>query len=193
MKWYVKPLVALGLLACICFLCRQNSDLKKEKDRLEQNQRTLSSDLKRYLTKDSLNGVQIRALNLSKSELEEYQAELVKRLDDRNIKIKNLLAALNTETEVRIDTILEVRTDTLYLGCVEYDDGYNKVKACYSKDNKAHLTLSVKDSIDIILHNHYKHRFLWWQWGSKTTLADVITHNPHSQISGAKIIFTSNK
>lgn len=44
------------------------------------------------------------------------------------------------------------------------------------------LTYSVRDSITTIVYREYKHRFLWWKWGTKGYKVKVVNFNPHSTL-----------
>lgn len=44
------------------------------------------------------------------------------------------------------------------------------------------LAYSVRDSVSTIVHRDYKHRFLWWRWGTKGYRVKVINYNPHARL-----------
>lgn len=44
------------------------------------------------------------------------------------------------------------------------------------------LTYSVRDSITTIVYREYKHRILWWKWGTKGYKVKVVNFNPHSTL-----------
>lgn len=45
------------------------------------------------------------------------------------------------------------------------------------------LRYAVRDSFSTIVYREYKHRFLWWRWGTKGYRVKVVNYNPHSTIS----------
>ena len=60
-------------------------------------------------------------------------------------------------------------------------------------DRWAHFTLSMKppdttlvytvsDSVATIVYREYKHKFLWWRWGTKGYKVKVVNFNPHATI-----------
>ena len=46
----------------------------------------------------------------------------------------------------------------------------------------------VRDSIETIVEREYKHKFLWWRWGTKGYNVKIINHNPHSHFYYSKYI-----
>lgn len=50
------------------------------------------------------------------------------------------------------------------------------------------LRYSVRDSITTVVVREYKHRFLWWRWGTKGYHVKVVNHNPHSTLLYKKFV-----
>lgn len=44
------------------------------------------------------------------------------------------------------------------------------------------MTYSIRDSITTLIYREYKHKFLWWKWGTKGYKVKVINFNPHSTV-----------
>lgn len=44
------------------------------------------------------------------------------------------------------------------------------------------MTYSIRDSITTLIYREYKHKFLWWKWGTKGFKVKVINFNPHSTV-----------
>lgn len=44
------------------------------------------------------------------------------------------------------------------------------------------LVYSVRDSVVTFVYREYKHRFLWWKWGTKGYKVKVVNFNPHATI-----------
>lgn len=45
-----------------------------------------------------------------------------------------------------------------------------------------------RDSLTQYIERIYKHRFLWWKWGTKGYRVHIVNHNPHSKIDYADYI-----
>ena len=44
------------------------------------------------------------------------------------------------------------------------------------------LTYKARDSLQCLVARQYKHKFLWWRWGTKSYDIKVINFNPHSTL-----------
>lgn len=44
------------------------------------------------------------------------------------------------------------------------------------------LVYSVRDSVVTFVYREYKHKFLWWKWGTKGYKVKVVNFNPHATI-----------
>ena len=44
------------------------------------------------------------------------------------------------------------------------------------------LVYSVRDSVLTLVYREYKHKFLWWRWGTKGYKVKVVNFNPHATI-----------
>ena len=75
----------------------------------------------------------------------------------------------------------------LKLGQIEAQQRYEYA------DRWAHFTLSMKppdttlaytvsDSVLTLVYREYKHKFLWWRWGTKGYKVKVVNFNPHATI-----------
>ena len=52
------------------------------------------------------------------------------------------------------------------------------------------LVYSVRDSIKTIIYREYKHKFLWWRWGTKGYKVKIINFNPNSTIDYSNFVTT---
>ena len=50
------------------------------------------------------------------------------------------------------------------------------------------LDYSVRDSLSAYVSREYKHRFLWWRWGTKGYNVSVVSHNPKCKVEYSKYI-----
>ena len=111
---------------------------------------------------------------------------------------KQVLAdrALLKELELKISEIeaenrmLLGTRDTVYLSLgrdsvLRYSDKW--ADFAYYEDRKR-LEYAVRDSISTIIARDYKHRFLWWRWGTKGYTVYIVNHNPRSRIYYNKYI-----
>ena len=55
-------------------------------------------------------------------------------------------------------------------------------------EDKKRLEYSVRDSVTTIISRDYKHRFLWWRWGTKGYSVYIVNHNPRGKVYYNKYI-----
>ena len=102
--------------------------------------------------------------------------------------IKSLqLKVAQVEAENRM--LLGTR-DTVYLekgrdSVLRYTDKW--ADFAYYEDRKK-LEYAVRDSITTFISREYKHRFLWWKWGTKGYNVHHVNHNPKGRIYYNKYI-----
>lgn len=95
--------VAVLLAAILVFQHYKIKSLSRGVERYKENTEVLQSDIERYKTKDSLNGVRVRGLELTIEEFERYRAqdaEIIKTLKQRN---RDLESVNNIQSQTIID------------------------------------------------------------------------------------------
>lgn len=168
-------------------------DIRTDRNRLSDNQRTLLTDVEFYRTKDSLSVASVERLTLTNGEFRKYASELEKTVEELNLKVKHLqsVSQYATETEYLVKTeildsiiILPNRIDTLE--CVSYRDPYLTFSGCISGKQFSGLIQS-RDTIVQVVHR-VPRRFWFIRWGTKAIRQEVISRNPYSQITYAEYI-----
>lgn len=100
-----------------------------------------------------------------------------KMLKDLEIKYKQVLS------ENRM--LLETR-DTVYLHSISETDSmlyYNDRWADFKYNmNSKLLDYRIRDSLDIFVAKMYRHRFLWFRWGTKGYKVKTVSLNPHAEV-----------
>jgi hypothetical protein len=172
-------------------------NLRNENVRLAGNQRALMSDIRHYITKDSLNVASVERLTLTKNELQTHCDELTQTVEDLNIKIRRLqsISRTATQTEYRIepvfrDSITVSVRDSLIIDtirCLDYSDEWLTFAACEKSDGVLDAAIETRDTLITIVHRVPK-RFLFFRFGTKAIRQEVISKNPHSRISYAEYI-----
>ena len=174
-------IIALGISVKSC------QSIRDEKDRLNDNQRTLLSDVEFYRTKDSLSAAGIERLTLTKKELEKYNAELMQTVKKLGIKVKRLESASITavKTEIEITTPIEngvIIEDLKPIPVQKFDwrDNWVSVSGII-KDEQVSCQVRSIDTLEQIIHRVPK-KFWFIKWGTKAIRQEIISKNPHSQI-----------
>lgn len=47
---------------------------------------------------------------------------------------------------------------------------------------------NIRDSLSTVVYREYKHRFLWWRWGTKGYRVKMVNFNPHARVTYNKYI-----
>ena len=54
--------------------------------------------------------------------------------------------------------------------------------------NERVLDYAVRDSLSTYVAREFKHRFLWWRWGTKGYSVFIVSHNPKTRVEYSKFI-----
>lgn len=186
-------LIVAILIATVLILWKVVIQTRSENNRLTANQETLLTKIHYYRTSDSLNAAGVNVLKLKNKEFQQYNAGLLKIINDLNLKLKRLQAVsqTSTETEYQIKTeirdsiiILPGRVDTL--NCLDYRDPYFTFSGCITGKQFSGLIRS-RDTIIQIIHR-VPRRFWFIRWGTKAIRQEIISRNPNSRITYTEYI-----
>jgi hypothetical protein len=194
-------IVVIVLLAVASGAISRCSSIKSENSRLQSNQQALLSDVELYQTEAGESAAKVQRLELTNKEFASQCADLKAQVEQLGIKNKYLQTLITTSahTTLTIDTIVKdsivylpalAQLDTLK--CFEYNDGWVKAQGCIDKSNRFTGSFESKDSLLIVAHRVPK-RFLFIRWGCKAVELDIVSSNPHTQISHAKYVEFSKK
>ena len=153
---------------------------KKESARLSDNMKSLCTGLEEYKIRDSLNVVENHVLRLNIEELKELRSADAKLIKELNLRPKEV-EYITTTKVVTKDSIVFVLKDS----CFNYSD---KWVDFYANIPDSTFTYEVRDSLSSAISRIYKHRFLWWRWGTKGYKQTIVNHNPRSKIVYNEIV-----
>lgn len=155
----------------------ESSKYKKENERLKVE-----------LAHASINGSIIRtdtirdSIPVYTSQVGAVDKQTFKELADIHLlKEIDVKPAQGEEYETRVTEI----HDTVYMtvhppdSVLEYKDNWASFRLSLRDSS---LVYSVRDSVTAVVYREYKHRFLWWKWGTKGYKVMLINFNPHSTI-----------
>lgn len=171
------------ILAFLMFLREHN-----EKERYKANQTALLSDIAYYKTENERNVASVRALTLTKSEIETYNKNLAERCDELEISLRRLISAniTNIQTDYHLVGALRdslvIRYDTIdTIRCMDYDDTYLSFVACVDTAGMYVADIISRDTVTAIVHR-IPRRFLFFKFGTKEVRQEVHCANPHTKI-----------
>jgi len=175
------------------------SELKKisrERDMYARNNIALLSDVEVYRTKDSLSAARAEALELTVRDYQRFRAEdaaLIKTLKAKNRD----LTAINSVQSQTILTLSSIPKDTIIIRDsiqipairVVCRDPWYDFEGVLTKDSFTGK-LHNRDSLVVVETVQYK-RFLGFLWKTKEVKSrqvDVVSKNPHTNISDVELI-----
>lgn len=189
MKDFIKKYLGYILCAIVLVLAwLLFSQERAEKERYKANQTALLSDVAYYKTENERNVASVRALTLTKNEIETYNKNLAERCDELEISLRRLISAniTNMQTdyhivgELRDSLVLRYNTiDTLR--CMDYDDSYLTFSACVDSAGMYVAEIISRDTVTAIVHR-IPRRFLFFKFGTKEVRQEVYCANPRTQI-----------
>lgn len=189
MKDFIKKYLGYILCAIVLVLAwLLFSHEQSEKERYKANQTALLSDIAYYKTENERNVASVRALTLTKSEIETYNKNLAERCDELEISLRRLISANITNMQTDYHIIGELRDSLVLryntidtLRCMDYDDSYLTFSACVDSAGMYVADIISRDTVTAIVHR-IPRRFLFFKFGTKEVRQEVYCANPRTQI-----------
>lgn len=164
---------AVGVL--LLFGC--NGRLKKENELLRRELALAQKyvPLQRDTIRDTVEVVTQKVVEVEKvkSALTKEERELLK---DLGLKVRELESLQQTGIVTK-DTIWLVGKDSTDGSPLVYHDAWTDIEY---RDKR--MVYAMRDSLAIALRKEYKHRFLFFRWGTKGYEVKVANFNPHSSV-----------
>jgi hypothetical protein len=169
-------------------------DIRTDRNRLSDNQRTLLADIEFYRTKDSLSVASVERLTLTNREFRKYADELKKTVEELNLKVKHLQSASQSatetkylvKTEIRDSIIIRPGKDPDTLSRIDFQDPYLTFSGSITGKQFSGLIQS-RDTIIQLIHR-IPRRFWFIRWGTKAIRQEIVSRNPYSQIAYTEYI-----
>ena len=177
--WLFWVAVVLGLSLGIeksCSIIKENGQLHDQVDQLQIALASSVVTVKHDTIRDSVPVASQPVIVVDKSAYKELEAskELIK---DLQLRISQVESENNTllATQGQVDFKSAADSDSI----LRYKDKWcNFVYLVKAKQ----LRYSVLDSLTSIVSRQYKHKFLWWRWGTKGYQVHIVSHNPNAQV-----------
>lgn len=187
-------LVVVAALAGMVWLQqRKVVRLKEERDRHEQNNDALLSDLKRWQVDSATMATDVKTLRLSMDELERYRADDLAKIKQMGIKIKNLEAAAKHQIEVDAPIRATVRDSVVVrdsiavrIQAVSMMNPFIQLHGVIERDSlvgSVHLPVTLRQAVWI----EYKRRWLFWK-KVKAVHQVITTDNPYVEVKYSEYI-----
>lgn len=167
--WMLFLFVVFGFTSCNRGLKKENERLREELARQQQY-----VPLKKDTIRDTVEVVTQKVIEVEKVKevLSKDDKELLK---DLSLKVSELESYQKMSNVIHDTITLTVKDSTS--GSLYYKDAWAEFEF-----NNRRLSYSVKDSLAIALKKEYKHRLLWWKWGTKGYEVKAVSFNPHATV-----------
>lgn len=131
------------------------------------------SPMQRDTIRDSIKLVTQQVMVMDRGEYKLLAADR-KLLEDLNLKLRQVVSDQRVSM-VTSDTVKTKRLNSVY----SYSDAWLSLRLDTADSI---LTYRARDSLQYIVVRQFKHKFLWWKWGTKGYNVKVLNFNPHSTI-----------
>ena len=185
-KTTIQILAAMLIVTMVTFIrsAYQNGKLQADLNRQTENVGSLTYDIQYGNLDDSLSVAKNTALQAKCDELKQLHLADTKLIKELKVKLKDVksihTASSSTADTVRIEPVHNT-TDSVF----SYQDKWLSLHI----DIPARLCQYIsRDSLTTIVSRTYKHKFLWWRWGTKGYQVQIVNFNPHSRINYSRYV-----
>jgi copper chaperone CopZ len=185
---WLATMLGIGAIALSCKTCINALEENKElRDRVEMLDYTLAHstvEVKHDTIRDTIPVASQPAVIIDKTDYKKMEADrqLIKDLGLRVAQVeaenRTLLATIG---EVNLTPVAGADSDSVFTYHDQWCDFTYLVADTL-------LKYAVRDSIDTFITREYKHKFLWWRWGTKGYWIYTVNFNPNSKIVYNKYI-----
>ena len=194
-KTLVLLLAALLIVTLVAFIrsAYKCDQLQADLDRQTENVGNLNYDIEYGKLGDSLPVAKTNALQSKYSELQKLHLADTKLIKDLKLKLRDV-QSIHTAASTTSDTVpltpesptanattLPGIPDSIYI----YRDRWLSLRIDIPKRECQYAS---HDSLTTIVSRTYRHKFLWWRWGTKGYQVQIVNHNPHSRIDYSRYI-----
>ena len=173
-KTIIAVVLALLAIALLLFCSIKIGKLDDENNELKRQVHAMSiaySPMQRDTIRDSVRLISQPVLQVEKSEYKDLADKQL--LKDLKLKIAQITAQHNTVVSTQ-GAVKLAKDSNIYT----YKDKWTR----FTLMPPDSLQYAITDSIVTLVAREYKHKFLFFKWGTKGYTVKVLTFNPHSTI-----------
>ena len=174
--------IIASLMACwwVGQTCLNFIDERKAlRDKVCQLQQTLAHstiELQYDTIRDSIPVVSQTVITVDKTDYKKMEADR-KLIEELKLKIGQVESENRSLLAAQGQVVFKTNADSDSV--LRYADRW--CSFTYQVKPKK-LSYNVRDSLTTIVSRLYKHRFLWWRWGTKGYQVHIINHNPNASV-----------
>lgn len=169
-------------LICLAILCLMGAvrysvkcqDLESKVNDLSVQLALSKVPMQRDTIRDSVPVVKQRVVEIDKTDYKQLEEDK-KLIKDLGLKVDQLVSENKMLREARDSVLLKAINDSLFA----YHDHWADFEYLI---NRQLLKYAVRDSFVTDVSRIYKHRFLWWRWGTKGYQVHHVNFNPNVDI-----------
>ena len=130
--------------------------------------------MQRNTIRDSIPVVKQRVVEIDKTDYKQLEEDK-KLLNDLNLRVDQLVSENKMLREARDSVKLKAVNDSVFA----YHDRWADFEYLTRRQL---LRYAVRDSFVTTVSRIYRHRFLWWRWGTKGYQVHHVNFNPHVNV-----------
>lgn len=159
---------------------RMYREVMKDNRELRNELAQVTVKPEQIIIRDSIEVVKQKIVEVDKTDYKKLLADK-ELINELNLKVSQIEAE-NRSLLATMDSVMMTKiNDSVYT----YKDKWAEFEF-YVTHHK--LNYSVRDSITTVIARQYKHKFLWFKWGTKGYDVYVVSHNPHAKVEWNKYI-----
>ena len=185
-KTTIRILAAMFVVTMVAFIrsAYQNGKLQEDLSRQTENMGSLTYDIQYGNLDDSLSVARNTALQAKCDELKQLHLADTKLIKELKVKLKDV-KTIHTTSSSTADTVRIEPVPNAADSVFSYQDKWLSLHI----DVPARLCqYTSRDSLTTIVSRTYKHKFLWWRWGTKGYQVQIVNFNPHSRINYSRYV-----
>ena len=161
-----------GIIAAAIFALCRYADVKIEES-------SSSKQIDNHIVEDSLHYGYFDVTITSKSEVKKRVDKQIAK--DIGVQRSSVESQMNLSVSTEDTIKMKPNRDSI----LNYQDKWLTAKVNLYDST---MVYRARDSLTQYIERIYKHRFLWWKWGTKGYRVHIVNHNPHSKIDYADYI-----
>lgn len=154
----------------------QKSKRKVEELKIQLAHAQIEPLIQRDTIRDTVSVATSQAIPVERST---YKTELADKqlIKELRLRLGQIEAQQLSGTAIHDTVRLEAKANSRY----EYADRWARFTLSMKPPDTT-IVYTVSDSVATIVYREYKHKFLWWRWGTKGYKVKVVNFNPHATI-----------
>ncbi|MDY6270532.1 MAG: DUF6549 family protein [Prevotella sp.] len=174
------PWLLTVAIAIVSLVLTKLDDHHRKQEVEELKMQLAHAQIEPLIQRDTIRDtIQVATSTVIPVERNTYKTELADKqlIKELRLKLGQIDAQQLSGTAVHDTVRLEAKANSRY----EYADRWTRF-TLNMKPPDTTLVYTVSDSVITLVYREFKHKFLWWRWGTKGYKVKVVNFNPHATI-----------